>query len=350
MVASGTPARSTRLDPLDIGAPGNRPTNGSGAKQGNGSGISTREYRSPTPTGVDDPAVNDHDRALLASHAVLSQAPSENFPVASRILPAAIRRHLFAVYGFARLVDDIGDEATGDRVALLDWLDAELERASRGQAEHPLLVTVGASIADLDLPLQPFRDLIEANRRDQVVRRYETFDDLLDYCMLSAAPVGRLVLLVLGQSNPWRVRLSDDVCVGLQVVEHIQDVAEDLAQDRVYLPLDDLERVGCAVEDLSTSSASPEVKRAIALECGRASRLLRSGVSLAASLPLRHRLAVAGFVAGGTAALDSVEKVDFDVLAHRCPPRPARFAVRLVHTVASTLRFAEPSPVGVGVR
>jgi phytoene/squalene synthetase len=194
--------------------------------------------------------------------------------------------------------------------------------------------------------LQPFRDLIEANRRDQVVCRYETFDALVHYCMLSAAPIGRLVLLVLGQSNPWRVRLSDDVCVGLQVVEHIQDVAEDLAQNRVYLPLDDLARVGCTVEDLSAPNASPEVKRAIALECGRASRLLRSGVSLAASLPFRHRIAVAGFVAGGTAALDSVEKVDFDVLANRCPPRPARFAARLVETMASTFRLAPLHPVG----
>src|SRR5580700_10826968 len=130
--------------------------------------------------------------ALPSTASVLGQAADENFPVALRLLPRAVRGHLLAVYGFARLADDIGDEAEGDRLALLDWLAEELDRASRGVATHPLLARLTPTIRQFDLPLDPFQRLIEANRRDQVVRRYQTFDDLIGYCMLSAAPVGEL--------------------------------------------------------------------------------------------------------------------------------------------------------------
>ncbi|HUZ10188.1 MAG TPA: squalene synthase HpnC [Acidimicrobiales bacterium] len=285
------------------------------------------------------------EQALLGLDAVLSQAGAENFPVASRLLPARSRRHLVALYGFARLADDIGDEAEGDRLELLDWLERELDRAAGGTANHPLLRRLTPSIVELDLPLEPFRALIEANRRDQVVHRYQTFDDLLAYCMLSAAPVGQLVLLVLGESSPWRVGLSDDVCTGLQLVEHLQDVAEDLGRDRVYLPLDDLDRLGCDLADLSAPEAGPALRRLVALECGRARRLLGSGGVLAGTLPLRPRAAVAGFTAGGIAALDSIERAGFDVLGHRCRPRPLRFGLRFLTTLAGTA-IRRPDPAG----
>ena len=178
--------------------------------------------------------------ALPSTASVLGQAAHENFPVALRLLPGAVRNHLVAVYGFARLADDIGDEAEGDRMELLDWLAAELDRASRGVATHPLLVRLTPTIRQFDLPLDPFQRLIEANRRDQVVHRYQTFDDLIGYCMLSAAPVGELVLRIFEVSSPARIALSDEVCSGLQIVEHLQDVAEDVAVDRVYLPQSDL--------------------------------------------------------------------------------------------------------------
>ena len=119
---------------------------------------------------------------------VMSQASSENFPVASRALPRALRPHLLAVYGFARLVDDIGDEAEGDRLAQLDWAEAELDRAALGAATHPVFTTLTPTIDRFKLPLDPFRALIAANRADQVVTRYQSFEDLTDYCMLSAAP------------------------------------------------------------------------------------------------------------------------------------------------------------------
>src|SRR5579863_5008436 len=144
--------------------------------------------------------------------AVLGQAGAENFPVASRFLPRAIRAHLLAVYGFARLADDIGDEAGGDRLLLLDWLTRELELSAVGRATHPLLQRLTPTMQRFDLPLDPFLRLIEANRRDQVVLRYETFEDLVAYCRLSATPVGELVLRIFEVSSPDRIALSDDVC------------------------------------------------------------------------------------------------------------------------------------------
>ncbi len=266
---------------------------------------------------------------------VYAQAGSENFPVASWLLPGSVRADLMAIYGFARLTDDIGDESQGDRLAHLDWLEHELERAARGDATHPVMERVGSTIRSRGLSRAPFEDLIEANRMDQKVRRYETFEDLVGYCRLSANPVGRLVLEVFEAASPERVALSDDVCTGLQVVEHLQDVAEDLTKDRVYLPLADLRAEGCDEAVLLAPVASPALRRVVAIEAGRARRLLFSGAPLAASLPPRARLAVASFAAGGMAALDAIEAAGFDVLGHRCRPRPARFAARLALVLAA---------------
>lgn len=267
--------------------------------------------------------------AVPDAESIYSQARNENFPVASWLLPRSMRADLMAIYGFARLTDDIGDATAGDRMELLSWLEDDLDRATRGSATHPVIQRVGATIAARRLSLQPFRDLIEANRTDQFVHRYETFDDLVGYCRLSANPVGRLVLEVLGTSTPAQVAWSDDVCTGLQVVEHLQDVAEDLGQDRVYLPLADLRAEGLDESSLASPSADPALRRVIALEAARARRLLFSGAPLAASLPARARTAVAAFAAGGMAALDAIEAADFDVLATRCRPRRARLVARL---------------------
>jgi squalene synthase HpnC len=267
--------------------------------------------------------------------AIYVQSSGENFPVASRLLPRSVRHDLMAIYGFARLTDDIGDESAGDRLAMLDWLDDEVGRAAIGTATHPVMRRLGRTIAARRLPLQPLRDLIEANRLDQTVGRYASFDDLVGYCRLSAAPVGRLVLTVFGAATAERVAWSDDVCIGLQVVEHLQDVAEDLAQDRIYLPLEDLAAQGCTEEDLAAPHASPALRRVVATNAGRARELLASGGPLAATLPWRPRVAVAAFAAGGMAALDAVEAAGYDVLARRCPPRPARLAARLLGVLIS---------------
>ena len=271
---------------------------------------------------------------LASAASVMAQARSENFPVASRVLPRSLRPHLLAIYGFARLVDDIGDEAEGDRMAQLDWAEAELGRAVRGTAEHPVFRALVPTIARFALPPDPFTDLIAANRQDQGVSRYATFDDLVGYCMLSAAPVGRLVLLVLGASTPARVELSDRVCVGLQLVEHLQDVAEDAAMDRVYLPLEDLAAFGCPVDDLLAAEHRAALCASVAEMSARARRLLEAGGPLSAGLRPRFRLAVAAFSAGGMAALDAIERASFDVVTHRCRPRPHRLAARWLSLVA----------------
>ncbi|MHB1486704.1 MAG: squalene synthase HpnC [Acidimicrobiales bacterium] len=264
---------------------------------------------------------------------LLAQARSENFPVASFFLPRRIRSHLLAIYGFARLADDIGDESEGDRLAQLDWLESELERAALGTASHPLLVALTPTLTTFDLPLDPFLALIEANRMDQSVKRYATLDDLIGYCRLSAVPVGRLVLLVFGVSTPSRVILSDDVCIGLQLTEHLQDIGEDAARGRVYLPTQDLMAMGVTEDALLEKKANPSLQRLIAVQVSRTRRRLASGATLARSLPWQPRAAVAGFTAGGQAALDAIQRSGYDVLGTPCRPHPFRVGARMVDTL-----------------
>jgi squalene synthase HpnC len=241
--------------------------------------------------------------SLPTREAVLEQAPRENFTVASTVLGRRRQAHLMAIYGYARLVDDVGDEAAGDRDALLDAVEAELEAIYAGQTpRHPVMVTLAGTVAACRLPAQPFQRLLEANRQDQRVTRYQTFEELLGYCRLSAAPVGELVLHVFDAASAARVALSDRVCAGLQVLEHLQDVAEDYGRGRVYLPQEDLDRLGVAEPELA-GGAPPALLR---FEGDRVRRLLAAGPPLARTLPLRPRIAVAGFVAGGRAALDAL--------------------------------------------
>jgi squalene synthase HpnC len=254
-----------------------------------------------------------------AADAVMARAESENFTVASRVLPRRVRSHLLAIYGFARLVDELGDSVGGDRLEALDWLEQELDRAYEGRAGHPLLVRLTPTLRERALPREPFVRLIEANRRDQRVSRYASWEALRGYCALSADPVGELVLGVLGLATPERVALSDSICTGLQLTEHCQDVAEDFARGRVYLPGEDLERCGCTTEELAAAHAGAPLRAVLAFEVARARELFTAGAPLIGELHGRARLAVAGFLAGGRAALDAIERAGYDVLAG--PPR-----------------------------
>jgi len=249
-----------------------------------------------------------------------ARSRDENFSVASLLLPRATRERLLAVYAFARLTDQIGDEGDGDRLARLDWVESELTAAAAGTATHPVFVQLEPVLARLDCGPGPFRDLIEANRVDQRVHAYATFEALRGYCMLSAAPVGRIVLSIFGATTPERIAQSDDVCVALQLVEHLQDVGEDALRGRVYLPQEDLAAEGCDPSALVEPAASSALVRVIAGEVGRARALLTRGEPLAASLPVRPRVAVAGFVGGGRAALDAIDRAGSDVLAVACRP------------------------------
>jgi squalene synthase HpnC len=254
--------------------------------------------------------------ALPASAAVLDQAGGENFPVASRLLPRRQRAHLMALYGYARLVDDAGDDAAGDRSALLNEIEADLDRVYAGQgARHPLLRGLATTVVACDLPRAPLQALLEANRRDQVVSRYRTFDDLVAYCDLSANPVGRLVLHVFDAATPERIALSDKVCTALQLAEHWQDVVEDLGRGRIYLPGEDLDRFGVVEDDLVRSPAPSNVRALMELEVRRGRELLDAGAPLVRTLGGRPRLAVAAFVGGGHAAFDAIEAAGYDVSA-----------------------------------
>jgi squalene synthase HpnC len=259
--------------------------------------------------------------AAPGAEEVMARAETENFPVASRVLPRRSREHLLAVYGFARLVDELGDTAPGDRLAALDWLELELARAYDGEALHPLMRRLTGTVQACSLPRGPFERLIEANRVDQRVARYETWEQLRGYCALSANPVGEIVLGVFGAATLARVALSDAICTALQLAEHCQDVAEDYAAGRVYLPAEDLASFDCDPDRVGFGEPPREgpdraaLRDVLAFEVERARRLLDEGAPLIGQLRGRERLAVAAFSAGGRAALGAIEHAGYDVLA-----------------------------------
>ena len=254
-----------------------------------------------------------------------AKASAENFPVAMRILPARYRRHLMALYGFARLTDDTGDEIIpAARSQLLDDIEADVARIYGGDRPPRLaaLRELAVTVAECGIPAQPLLDLIQANRQDQIVARYPTFEDLVGYCRLSANPVGRIVLYVFGSFSEARAELSDSVCTALQLAEHWQDVAEDLRAGRIYLPVEDLERYGCTEQDLAQASASAPVRALLTFEVARARGMLDAGAPLIGMLRGAARAAVAGYVAGGRAALAAIAAADYDVL--RATPLPGK--------------------------
>jgi squalene synthase HpnC len=302
----------------------------------------TRTAGGRTPDGrAPDPSVPDVS-------AVMGRVSGENFPVASRVLGRRMRAHLLALYGFARLVDELGDGAppgagsppsAAERLAALDELERDLGQAFQGGAQHPLMQRLQPTLRECSLPRGPFVRLIEANRVDQRVSRYETWEQLRGYCELSANPIGELVLGVFAQATPARVALSDAICTALQLAEHCQDVAEDRDRGRVYLPLEDMARCGCTLADLSAEHAGEPLRRTVALEIARARELLARGAPLIDDLHgPRERLAVAAFVAGGRAALDAIERAGCDVLAGAPRAGTGRRLLALVSTLVERRR------------
>jgi squalene synthase HpnC len=267
---------------------------------------------------------------------VMERAGGENFPVASRLLGRRLREPLLAIYGFARLVDQVGDESPGDRPALLDWLDSQIDRMYAGATpDHPALRRMAVTARRAAIPPEPLHRLVAANRMDQTTSSYATFDDLLDYCALSANPVGHMVLHVFDAATPDRIDLSDAICSALQVTEHLQDVREDLAHGRAYLPQEDLARFGCDEADLTVSPTPERVRTLIAFEAERARALFDRGAPLIATLRGRPRLAVTAFVAGGRAALAAIGAAGYSLGTE--PPRPTAGA-----RIAALVRTARP--------
>jgi squalene synthase HpnC len=286
--------------------------------------------------------------AARVSLAVAAKASAENFPVALRVLPKRWRAHLTALYGFARLTDDIGDEPlpgmpqdateetiTATRLKLLDELQNDVRRiyadpapedtAREDTAKEPDLQAIRdlkRTVRDCAIPAQPFYDLIQANRQDQLVTRYDTYQDLEDYCKLSANPVGQVVLYIMNAATPERIAASDRICTALQVIEHIQDVAEDLANGRIYLPRQDMDAYQVTEADLAAQTAGQRVRDLVKFEADRARQLLDDGAPLVGTLRGAARLAIAGYLAGGRATLKAIEAGGYDVL--RSTPRPGK--------------------------
>lgn len=268
------------------------------------------------------PATSPLEAPELAAERIDARASGENFPVVSVLAPRRVRPHLRAIYGFARLVDNLGDEAHGDRIALLDELERELDGPSRTEIMRRLRETIDVC----GLPLDPFRRLIEANRIDQRKTRYANWEEVREYCTYSADPVGRLVLGVYGRGGEEELlRMSDSICTGLQLVNFLQDPPRDLALGRVYLPQNDLGRFGVADDDLA-GPLSDELVALLRFEGDRGRGLLEAGLPLARALGGRPGMSVALYARGGLAALDALERAGWDVFTRRPAPTKWTFA------------------------
>jgi squalene synthase HpnC len=286
--------------------------------------------------GLEESGDADMTVAAEVSLAVAAKAAAENFPVALRILPRRYRAHLTALYGFARLVDDIGDEplpglpadaspetVTATRLRLLDDLQLDVAKIyDGGEPQLDAIKALKVTVRQCAVPQKPLDDLIQANRQDQLVTRYETYDELKKYCELSANPVGQVVLAIMSTATPARITASDSICTALQIVEHTQDVAEDLANGRIYLPREDLERFGVTELELAKPQADANVRQLIKFEADRAEQLLDEGAPLIGTLHGAARIAVAGYLAGGRAALKAIADKNYDVL--QGAPKPGK--------------------------
>ncbi len=269
-----------------------------------------------------------------------SRSRGENFTVVSWFLPRKLRPHFFAVYAFCRYTDDLGDEAEGDRLALLDDWERELREAVEGGPARPLLTALARTIEEREIPVEPFLRLIEANRIDQRVSRFETHEDLLDYCSYSATPVGRMVLAVLGYHDAERGALADSTCIGLQLANFWQDVSVDIEKGRIYLPQEDLRRFGCHDQQIIERRFDEHFRELMAFEVERARGYFAEGSALEALVSRSVRTDIRLFRLGGEAILDAIEHAGYDTLSAR--PRVTRsvkLRLALVHGLRNALRL-----------
>lgn len=249
----------------------------------------------------------------------------ENFPVASVLMPPALRHPVGVIYRFARTADDFADEGErqpAERLALLDGYKAQLDRIAAGRApDGPgagLFEALGGVIAAHDLPLQPFRDLLDAFSQDVVKARYRDFGEVMDYCSRSANPVGRLMLHLYRQADSRNLAWSDSICSALQLINFWQDVDIDLrTKDRIYLPQDEMSRHGVTEAALGGRRDSAEWRALMAFQVDRARSLMQSGAPLAVALPGRIGLEIRTVVQGGLRILEKIESVGYDVFRRR---------------------------------
>lgn len=245
----------------------------------------------------------------------LARTHYENFPVGSIFLPKELRQHVFNIYAYCRVCDDLADES-GDpelSINLLEWWRQELYDCYKGNPRYPVFVALRHTINTFDLPIQPFEDLISAFLQDQRVTRYETFEDLLGYCTRSANPVGRLFLYLLGYRDEARQKLSDYTCTALQLVNFWQDIPVDYKKGRIYIPMEDMKRVGYTESELSNHIFNPGFIKLMRFEIERTRELFVRGAQLQCFISGKGAADVELFTTCGIALLDSIEKRNFNV-------------------------------------
>jgi squalene synthase HpnC len=269
----------------------------------------------------------------------LAESHYENFHVASWFLPRDLRPHFYSIYAYCRVSDDLGDEV-GDRsaaLALLDFWGSELDACYEGRARHPVFVVLAETIRECFIPKEPFADLLVAFRQDQVVTRYETIEDVLNYCRYSANPVGRLVLYACGESSDENFRLSDFTCTALQLANFWQDVREDYARGRIYIPKNDMEVFRVSEEQIAESVATPEFRGMMRCEVDYARELFEQGLPLIGRVNRDLALDLDLFSRGGLEILRAIERQGYDVLSSRPAISKSRKLALLLHAVSGKL-------------
>jgi len=243
----------------------------------------------------------------------------ENFHVVSFLLPQRLHQDFYNVYAYCRWADDLGDE-TGDRaesLRLLEWWRGELDAMYQGRATHPVFAALLPTVERYAIPREPFAALIDAFVQDQTVARYRNWDELFGYCRNSANPVGRLVLYLCGYSDERRQQLSDATCTALQLANFWQDVTVDQLKDRVYIPLDVMERHGYSVDDLFARRFTPAFREVMREIVEKARDLFLEGMPLIRMVNRRLSLDLDLFSRGGLRVLDKIARQDYNVLASR---------------------------------
>lgn len=261
----------------------------------------------------------------------MAESHYENFPVGSLLIPKRLRPHVYSIYAFARAADDFADEgydagtrtstsanpSEADRLAALDDWQHKLECCFAGEADHPVFIALAATVKELDLPIKPFNDLMSAFKQDVVKTRYADFNEVLEYCMRSANPVGRLILLLFGYRDERRFQLSDSICTALQLANFWQDVSVDIRKDRVYLPQDEMARFGVTVDELRANRFSPQFAELLKFQVERTWALFHRGRELPELVcgRLKYELRLTWF--GGTNILKQIEAMGYDTLTRR---------------------------------
>ena len=242
----------------------------------------------------------------------------ENFPVASKFIPAPLRPYVAAIYAFARTADDFADEGSlspDERLAKLDEWETKLDRCFEGKADDPIFIALAETVSHFAIPKKLLADLLAAFRMDVTRSRFLTFDDLLHYCTHSANPVGRIVLHLFSSATDRLMVLSDNICTALQLANFWQDVAIDFSKGRVYIPLEDLQRFGYTEDDLGRKICDERFQRLLRFQVDRTQQYFEAGKPLLSEAPdeLRWELRLTWF--GGRTILKKIERADYDVFS-----------------------------------